>query len=118
MKPYPPFVTPLRAIVMLALFWAAMARPAQGDDATNVVIAIKNHKFVPSEVMAPAGQKLKITVRNEDNATSEFESSDFHREKVVLAGGEITVYVGPLDAGSYEFFDDFHPQTRGHLIVK
>lgn len=118
MKLFPPFLTPLRMMVVLALLCAAIARPAAGDDATNIVIAIKDHRFVPSEVTAPAGQKLKITVRNEDNATSEFESSDFHREKVVLAGGEITVYVGPLDAGSYEFFDDFHPQTRGHLIVK
>jgi plastocyanin len=109
---------PLRAIAVFALLSAAIARPVAGDDDLNIVIAIKDHKFVPSEVTAPAGQRLKITVRNEDNATSEFESSDFHREKVVLAGGEIIVYVGPLDAGSYEFFDDFHPQTRGHLVIK
>jgi plastocyanin len=113
-----PSMTLLRATALFVLLCAAMARPAAADDATNIVIAIKDHKFVPSEVTAPAGQRLKITVRNEDNATSEFESSDFHREKVVLAGGEIIVYVGPLDAGSYEFFDDFHPQTRGHLVIK
>lgn len=119
MKPYLPMPTPLRAMaVLLLLICATIAGAAAGDDVVNIVIAIKNHTFVPSEVTAPAGRKLKITVRNEDGATSEFESSDFHREKVVLAGGEITVYVGPLDAGSYEFFDDFHPQTRGHLVVK
>jgi hypothetical protein len=28
------------------------------------------------------------------------------------------VFVGPLDPGSYEFFDDFHNDTRGHLIAK
>jgi hypothetical protein len=49
---------------------------------------------------------------------SEFESTDFHREKVVPPGGEISVFVGPLDAGTYEFFDDFHPEDRGHLVVK
>jgi plastocyanin len=118
MKPHILLPTPLRAITVLVVLCAAMARPAAGDEALNIVIAIKDHKFVPSEVTAPAGRKLKFTVRNEDSATSEFESSDFHREKVVLAGGEITVYVGPLDAGNYEFFDDFHPQTRGHLLVK
>jgi len=54
-----------------------------------------------------------------DNATpSEFESTQFHREKVVPPGQEITVFVGPLDPGSYEFFDDFHPETRGHLVAK
>jgi len=110
--------TPLRAIAVLLLLGAATARPVVADDAVNIAIAIKDHQFVPPEVTVPAGRKLRITVRNEGTATSEFESADFHREKVVVAGGEITVYVGPLDAGSYDFFDDFHPQTRGHLIVK
>jgi hypothetical protein len=91
--------------------------PATADDG-DVVITIKGGKFVPSEVPVPAGKKLKLVVRNQDTTASEFESSDFHREKVVQAGGEIIVFVGPLDAGSYEFFDDFHPNDRGHLVVK
>jgi plastocyanin len=74
--------------------------------------------FVPSEVQIPAGAKVKLIVRNENPTASEFESTQFHREKVVPPGQEITVFVGPLDPGSYEFFDDFHPETRGHLIVK
>jgi plastocyanin len=90
---------------------------AQADDG-DVVIVIKDGKFVPSEVPFPAGKKVKIIVRNQDASMSEFESSDFHREKVVPPGGEITVFVGPLDPGSYEFFDDFHPGDRGHLVVK
>ncbi len=94
-----------------------MAVPAVADDG-DIVIIIKGGKFEPSEVPAPAGKKLKIIVRNQDATTSEFESSDFHREKVVQPGGEITVFVGPLDPGSYEFFDDFHPEDRGHLVVK
>jgi len=89
---------------------------ARADEAISIVI--KDHKFVPSEATAHAGQKIKITVRNEGTGSSEFESSDFHREKVVLAGNEVVLFVGPLDAGTYEFFDDFHPETRGHLTVK
>jgi len=57
-------------------------------------------------------------VHNDNTTPSEFESTQFHREKVVPPGQEITVFVGPLDPGSYEFFDDFHPETRGHLVVK
>jgi hypothetical protein len=94
-----------------------MAVSAVADDG-DIVIIIKGGKFEPSEVPAPAGKKLKIIVRNQDATASEFESSDFHREKVVQPGGEITVFVGPLDPGSYEFFDDFHPEDRGHLVVK
>ena len=66
----------------------------------------------------PAGAKVKLIVRNQDASMSEFESIDFHREKAVPPGSEITLFIGPLDAGSYEFFDDFHPGDRGHLIVK
>lgn len=94
-----------------------MTLPAYADEPT-ILIAIKGGKFVPSEVPAPAGQKLKLVVRNQDTTMSEFESSEFHREKTVPPGGEIVLYVGPLNAGSYEFFDDFHPNNRGHLIVK
>ena len=94
-----------------------VAIPAHADEG-DIVITIKGGKFVPSEVPVPAGKKLKIVVRNQDAMTAEFESSDFHREKIVLPGDEITVFVGPFDAGSYEFFDDFHPDNRGHLVAK
>ena len=84
----------------------------------EILITIKDHHFVPAEVPAPAGQKIKLIVKNEDATISEFESVEFHREKVVQAGHEITVFVGPLDPGRHEFFDDFHPEARGHLVVK
>jgi plastocyanin len=84
----------------------------------EIPILIKDHHFVPSEVSAPAGERIKFVVKNEDSSPSEFESVDFHREKIVQPGHEITVFVGPLKAGTYEFFDDFHPDARGHLAVK
>jgi plastocyanin len=95
----------------------AVSAPALADDPT-VSIVLKNNQFVPSEVSIPAGVKVKLIVRNDNATASEFESIQFHREKVVAPGQEITVFVGPLDPGSYEFYDDFHPETRGHLVVK
>ncbi len=106
--------TMLAACAAAFSFMAASAFSAEPE----IAISIKDRHFVPDLVTAPAGQKLKIVVKNEDSTTSEFESIDFHREKVVQPGHEITVYVGPLEAGSYEFFDDFHPQSRGRLVVK
>jgi plastocyanin len=91
--------------------------PSRAED-TPVVIAIKDHQFVPREVEIPAGTKVKLVIRNQDPTTSEFESVEFHREKVVQPGAEIVLYVGPLEPGRYEFFDDFHAETRGHLLVK
>jgi plastocyanin len=100
-----------------ALLALAVAAPALADD-PSFSIVLRNNQFVPSEVQIPAGVKVKLVVRNENPTTSEFESTQFHREKIVQPGQEITVFVGPLDPGSYEFFDDFHQETRGHLVVK
>jgi heme/copper-type cytochrome/quinol oxidase subunit 2 len=104
-------------IPIATLLLLGAAAPAFAD-APEIAIAIKRQQFVPSEVQVPAGVKVKLTVRNEDSTPDEFESTQLHREQVVLPGHQITIYVGPLDPGRYEFFDDFHPKTRGHLIVK
>jgi hypothetical protein len=95
----------------------AVAAPALADDA-EVAITLKDHQFTPSEVPVPTGVKVKVTVKNEQPTTAEFESKVLHFEKIVTAGGQITLFVGPLNPGSYEFFDDFHHDTRGHFVAK
>ncbi len=100
-----------------ALLVFAGAASAVADD-PSFPLALKNNQFVPSELGIPAGIKVKLVVRNDNPTPSEFESTQLHREKVVTPGQQISVFVGPLDPGSYEFFDDFHPQTRGRLVVK
>jgi Cupredoxin-like domain len=67
----------------------------------------------------PAGTKVRLTIRNDDATPEEFESTELHREKVVPPGQQIIVIVGPLDAGTYGFFGDFHKDTaQGKLIAK
>lgn len=82
------------------------------------VLTLKNNQFSPKELTIPAHQKIKLIVKNQDTAAAEFESTDLNREKVVTPNSEITVYIGPLDAGTYTFFDDFHRDTTGAVIVK
>jgi Cupredoxin-like domain len=107
----------MRGFVLAVPLLAVLAAPAIADDPV-VTISLKDHQFVPSEVPVPAGVKVQLLVKNEQPVTAEFESTVLHREKIVNAGGQITVYVGPLDPGSYEFFDDFNAATRGHLVAK
>ena len=107
----------MRRLILAAALVFAAAIPALADDPI-VTITLRDHQFTPTEVPVPAGVKVKLLVKNAQTENAEFESNSLHREKVVSAGGEITVFVGPLDAGSYEFFDDFHNATRGHLVVK
>jgi hypothetical protein len=92
---------------------------AAADDLPEYTLVIKNHVYQPSELRVPAGAKLKIIVRNEDATAEEFESTDFGREKIVPPNSSITVFVGPLKAGTYKFFGDFHQDTaQGRLIVE
>lgn len=107
----------LRHGIYAFAFMLCWATAALADD-NGTVIAIKDGKFMPSEVTVPANAKVKLVVRNQDSSMSEFESADLHREKTVGPGSEILVFVGPLSPGRYEFFDDFHPKDRGHLIAK
>ena len=107
----------MRRFVFASLLLAVLATPVWADDPV-ATITLKDHQFQPSEVPIPAGVKVKLLVQNEQTQAAEFESNSLHREKIVNAGSVITVFVGPLDPGSYEFFDDFHNSTRGHLVVK
>ena len=82
-------------------------------------IAVKDHKFSPEALTIPADVKVKILVENLDPTAEEFESYDLRREKVVSANGRIIVFVGPLKAGVYKYFGDFHPQTaQGRIVVE
>ncbi len=101
--------------VTCALGFAGSALAA---DPPTFSLTIQNRAFSPAELQVPAGQKIELHVKNADAAASEFESETLHREKVVPAGKEVVVYVGPLRAGTYEFFDDFNPKARGHIIAQ
>jgi hypothetical protein len=102
----------------LALLALMLAWPAAAADAQTASLTIRNGAFEPTELEVPAGQKIELHVRNANSAASEFESAELHREKVVPAGKEVVVFIGPLRAGRYEFFDDFNPGARGHIVAR
>jgi hypothetical protein len=111
-------LTPISALVLrLAVIVLPVATPAFADEPA-VTIAIRDHQFVPSEVQIRANAKVELIIRNEQTTAAEFESNSLHREKVIAPGKAASVFVGPLKPGRYEFFDDFHPATRGVLVVQ
>src|SRR5579864_5271409 len=103
-----------RVVVPALLLICAV--PVYAEEPT-ITITLRDHQFVPPEVPVPAGVRVKLIIRNEQATNAEFESTSLHREKIINPGGEITVFVGPLEPGSYEFFDDFHGETRGRLVT-
>ncbi len=105
-----------RLILLAVLMSSATGAQALEYEAK---LAIHDHKFDPATLSVPANTKIKLLVENQDTTPEEFESGDLNREKVVIGKGTITVLLGPLDAGKYHFFGDFHQETaQGDLVVK
>lgn len=107
------------ALSAIAVLGSAGGIPTAVAAEPEIRLVIENHRFVPPEVTAPAGVKLKLVVENRDSTPEEFESYSLNREKIVAAGGRIVVWVGPLKPGRYEFFGEFNAKTaRGWLVVQ
>jgi plastocyanin len=103
----------LSALVALAPLAAAAA------DMPEYTLTIKDHRFTPAELAIPANTKVKLIVVNQDATPEEFESHELNREKVVTGNASINVYIGPLKAGRYPYFGDFHQDTaQGALIAR
>jgi plastocyanin len=95
-----------------------MLAPAPGIADEANVITMKDHKFSPEELTVPAGQKMKLIVKNLDSSPIEFESYELNREKIVAPHGQVVVFIGPLKPGTYPYFDDFHLKTKGVIKAK
>ena len=107
----------LFALASLAAAVVGTSRIATADDTVTLSLTLKDHKFDPAEVHAPAGVPIELHVKNQNGIVFEFESSDLHFEKIVPSGSEAVVHVRPQQAGRYNFFDDFHHETQGFLVV-
>jgi hypothetical protein len=109
----------IRRLFMGKALILGLVTTSLADDLKEFQLVLKDHVYQPSELKVPAGAKFKITVRNDDATPEEFESTDFSREKIIPPHSSVTVYVGPLTAGSYGFFGDFHQDTaKGRLIAE
>ncbi|MBI1777032.1 MAG: cupredoxin domain-containing protein [Proteobacteria bacterium] len=111
---------------MLKLWFSALAvlvivlgGVAASADEPVFMLTIKNHQFEPTEIIIPADTKVKLLVKNADATPEEFDSKDLRREKVIPAGQEGTIFIGPLKAGTYNFIGEFNPATaKGRVVVK
>jgi len=111
----------LRTFIAVTLLGAAVlfaSEHANAQQSASVAISVKDHRFQPSQISAPANRPISIRVKNLDTAPMEFESNSLRVEKVIAPGSEGVVNVRALAPGRYEFFDDFHQETRGTLVVQ
>ncbi len=112
------FVTLLAILSLItALPWIGASTHAQESTAT-IQISVKNHRFQPAEIRAAANKPLILGLKNLDATPMEFESVTLRVEKVVAGNSEGIIRLRPLSPGRYDFFDDFHPEFRGTLVVQ
>ncbi len=104
------------------LFAAALAvlpSASHADEPVAIDLTLKDHKFEPAEIKAPAGRPIAITLKNEDDAVEEFDSNALRTEKIVTKHGTVTIKLKPLAAGHYPFQGEYHAKTaQGVLIVE
>jgi plastocyanin len=97
----------------------ALSGPISQAFAQDFSLTIKDHKFDPAEMQVPAVKEFTLTVTNSDATAEEFESDDVDVEKVIAGGQSATITLGPLDAGRYEFYGEYHEDTaKGALVAK
>lgn len=102
----------------LALATVCMAVPGLARAAEPVQVTLKDHQFLPATISVPSNERFRIEITNQDAEPAEFESGDLRAEKIVVPGGKIGVFAGPLKPGTYAFFDDYHPDTaKGSLTA-
>ena len=107
------------AVLIAATFFSSASVAATTAATNDYVIELKDHKFTPANLVIPAGEKVKVVVKNLDATPAEFESHDFNREKIIKGGKEAIIFVGPLDAGTYHYFDEFNQDiAKGTITAK
>ena len=82
-------------------------------------LVIQDHKFQPTELVVPAGKKVKLVIENRDATPEEFESHALNREKVIAGKSTATIFIGPLKPGRYPFVGEYNEKTaQGVIVVK
>jgi len=107
------------ALLLILALPAALALPtAAAEEALEIRITIRNHRFEPAKIDVPEGRALKLVVTNADNTPEEFESIGLRIERVIPGGQSAEFSVRPLRKNrNYKFFGEFHESTAQGVIV-
>ena len=102
----------LSAILALA----ASSTLAQSESATDIPRVEVPARALTIEV--PANTRFKLEISNTGQSPVEFESTELRREKALAAGSTSAIVFRTLDPGTYQVFDDFHPDAKATLVAK
>ncbi|WP_228285161.1 cupredoxin domain-containing protein [Acinetobacter rathckeae] len=83
------------------------ATQAGAADRETIKLTLTEQGFVPNKIVIHQGQKILIQMTNNTQKVAELESYDMKFEKIATPHSTITVFAGPLNVGTYTFFDDY-----------
>jgi uncharacterized protein (DUF58 family) len=107
-----------RTAFVFVILTLAAGLSASAQQTATVSVSVKNHRFQPAQIHAPAKVPIELRVKNLDSTAMEFESDTLHVEKVVSGNSEAVIRLQPLNPGRYEFYDDYHQESTGVLVVR
>ena len=84
------------------------AAPA-GDEGGSVNLSAADFAFQPSSITASAEGTIAFT--NEDETEHSFTIDDTDVDEDAEAGASVTVDLGSLDAGTYDFYCKYHKDS-------
>jgi Cupredoxin-like domain len=102
--------------IAVIAFLALLTTSALGADNT-ASLALKDHKFTPTEIHVKANTPTTVTLTNDDDATEEFDSTSLKIEKIVTGHSTGTMRWRPLAPGRYPFMGEFHSETAQGIVV-
>jgi hypothetical protein len=105
----------MRQLLLFGAMVSCLSTPALAADAP-VTLVLKDHRFTPEVVEAPAGRPIRVRLINQDGALEEFDSQDLGVEQDVTPHGETTFTLKPLKPGTYSFMGELHADTASGRI--
>ncbi|EIZ83115.1 hypothetical protein WYO_4224 [Methylobacterium sp. GXF4] len=106
----------LAAAALLVASWAATS--ARADDMPVIKVEMRDGVILPAVIEVPANTRFKLEISNTGQSPVEFESTELKREKALAAGSTSAIVFRTLDPGTYQVFDDFHPEAKATLVAK
>ncbi len=107
----------VRPVLGLAIMTFALSGQTGAVGAQDFNLAIRNHRFEPTELRVPANKRISVYVSNEDPTPEEFESTSMKVEKIIPGKSKWLVRLGPLPPGRYDFFGDFNQDTAKGVVI-
>lgn len=105
-------------LLFVALLWfgLGMAVDSHAEELPAFSVTVRDGVFSPARIDVPAGERIKLVLKNEGPGPLEFENDEMRVEKILGAGGTSFVVLPKLQPGKYEFIDEFNIGT-GLLVI-